>query len=168
MSACMIEDQKKKKKIALWARKNVQTYFMKPQFISEYFYLCFVHTTDSCVYKTGLSRFNLTPPNEKVIFSNTDFLAANIWSIQSCLCRYKCCQSSLCPEALQQGHEARLQKTSQRPWASLSAFTCQHLISKKDKKAFPFCCKVAARITVWSTKHSKFMATRCMQTYWRQ
>lgn len=81
------------KKIALWGRKNVQTYFTKPQFISEYFYSCFVHTTDSCVYKTGLSRFNLTPPNEKVIFSNTDFLAANIWSTLSCLCRYKWCHA---------------------------------------------------------------------------
>lgn len=159
---------KTKNKLLFGVEKNVQTYFMKPQFISEYFYLCFVHTTDSCVYKTGLSRFNLTPPNEKVIFSNTDFQAANIWSTQSCLHRYKCCQCSLWPEALQQGHETRLQKTSQRPWANLSAFTCQHLISKKDKKAFPSCCKVAVRITIWSAKHSKCMAMRSMQTYWRQ
>lgn len=45
---------------------------------------------------------------------------------------------------------------------------CQHFISKRDKKAFPSCCKVAVRITIWSTKHSKFKAMRCMQTYWRQ
>lgn len=108
----MIEDQKK---LLFGVEKNMQTYFMNPRFISEYFYLCFVHTTDSCVYKTGLSRFNLTPPNEKVIFSNTDFLAANIWNTQSCLCRYKYCQCSLCPEALQEEYEATLQKTSQRP-----------------------------------------------------
>lgn len=94
----MTENKKKKKKLFFGVEKNVQTYFMKPQFISEYFYSCFVHTTDSCVYKTGLACFNLTPPNEKVIFSDTDFLAANIWSTLSCLCRYKWCHPSCGPE----------------------------------------------------------------------
>lgn len=70
----------------------------------------------------------------------------------------------LWPEALQWGHEARLQKISLGSLANHSAFMCQYHIFNKYKKAFPSCCKVAVRICKVLSAQNLWQRDSCRHT----